>query len=570
MKRNRLHRSVSLLLTASLLLSSCMGLTVRAEDLQDPEEQVFVDEFEEDTDDLFSEDTSEDAMALFDEDELLEEEEPAQDVLLMEEDSEEDLADEEDLFEDISPEELGDVEDLADDLETADFSIEDVEAEDLPGEDFSDDAFEEEPAAEDAGAEFDEAELDAAEAFEDEDIAGDEAESFEEEDFAEDEAESFEEEDFAEDEAETFEDEAFAEDEAAELTEIEELADEEEVLAEVEAEEIAESAEEEAVPEAASEEDVFEEAEEIEESAQEEMTVKGDPEVGILDKYLTVISGGVLLPTKNEVAVWDGMKELVFHFDLESAQKEIPGLAGFDPSVSPSYCRMLNKHTSHSPIYSVFDEDNNRTISEKNTVKLPQYISDGWTTEVIIYYNGVHYKTNPISFSWAKCGAKAFWYFDQETGCFEIIGEGATNSWNEASKHPWYAIKDQIKTIKINEGITSLGQYSFNGYDALKEVTLPSSLEVLQANCFMSCHNLERVNTGKTSGLKTVQNGAFQHCFALASLDLPSVVYIGVWAFRNCKNLETLYLLSKELETLKLNEGSSFSTYPGPFDASSN
>ncbi len=59
------------------------------------------------------------------------------------------------------------------------------------------------------------------------------------------------------------------------------------------------------------------------------------------------------------------------------------------------------------------------------------------------------------------CGANLTWKFNAETGELVINGTGNMTNWSNSSVVPWYSIKDKIKTVTIEEGITSIGDYAF-------------------------------------------------------------------------------------------------------------
>lgn len=88
-----------------------------------------------------------------------------------------------------------------------------------------------------------------------------------------------------------------------------------------------------------------------------------------------------------------------------------------------------------------------------------------------------------------KCGDNAFWAYDESTGMLTISGTGAIYDYNKAApifsyspqNDPPYCEKQgYIKTIEIQEGITSIGNKAFYGsYLSVNSYILPESLEYI-------------------------------------------------------------------------------------------
>ncbi len=128
------------------------------------------------------------------------------------------------------------------------------------------------------------------------------------------------------------------------------------------------------------------------------------------------------------------------------------------------------------------------------------------------------------------------------------------------SSSPWY--EEDFNRVVVEEGITSIGAYTFNNKRYLLSVTLPESLVTIGECAFAGCQSLEEINLPDSvseigqksfllcSGLKEIPLpasvtkipfGAFIACFGLTEFTVPdSVVSIDMYAFQQCKNLETV------------------------------
>jgi hypothetical protein len=136
-----------------------------------------------------------------------------------------------------------------------------------------------------------------------------------------------------------------------------------------------------------------------------------------------------------------------------------------------------------------------------------------------------------------KVGNNVYWELD-DYGTLTISGSGNMPNLHQFD-YPWYRKIEngKIKRIVVEEGITSIGNYSFecdpkstNDYWTLKEVILPSSLEIIGEYAFCYNKGLKKVTFGKN--LKTIGNSAFWGCNSLVDIILPkNLEIIGEEAF---------------------------------------
>ena len=131
------------------------------------------------------------------------------------------------------------------------------------------------------------------------------------------------------------------------------------------------------------------------------------------------------------------------------------------------------------------------------------------------------------------------------------------------STAPWSAELDSIQTIRIGEGITSLGSALFTHCSVktvelpeslakignevfencfeLEEITIPDSVTTIGKSCFMRCDALKHIHLPKA--MTVVPYGTFHTCFFLDDIDIPeSVTEIEPGAFMSCLSLKTLSL----------------------------
>lgn len=88
------------------------------------------------------------------------------------------------------------------------------------------------------------------------------------------------------------------------------------------------------------------------------------------------------------------------------------------------------------------------------------------------------------------CGEAILW--NLEDGTLTITGTGKMDDFPEGA--PWEEHKDQIEKVIISGGITYVGAYAFNDYDALKTVEFGDDLYEIGERGFFSCDGLTVVH----------------------------------------------------------------------------
>jgi len=138
-----------------------------------------------------------------------------------------------------------------------------------------------------------------------------------------------------------------------------------------------------------------------------------------------------------------------------------------------------------------------------------------------------------------QCGEDAFWSVSDHT--LSISGTGAMTDFTSSLDVPWKEFAPEIAQIRIADGITSVGSYSFGNCSLVTEVELPPSIQSIGAYAFSECSALQRINV--PDGLLSVGEYAFIKCEQLLEIALPgSVTDLGAGAFSGCKNLQKISL----------------------------
>lgn len=134
-----------------------------------------------------------------------------------------------------------------------------------------------------------------------------------------------------------------------------------------------------------------------------------------------------------------------------------------------------------------------------------------------------------------SCGENVLYSFDAQSGTLTISGEGDMYSYAKASNSPFYN-NQEIKSLIVTDGVSSIGDNSFYFDNNLAEVSLSKDILSIGKNAFYSC-SFESIDL--PSGLQTISLGAFNLCKNLKSISIPSgVSVISKSSFAYCNALE--------------------------------
>ena len=106
-----------------------------------------------------------------------------------------------------------------------------------------------------------------------------------------------------------------------------------------------------------------------------------------------------------------------------------------------------------------------------------------------------------------------------------------------------FAGLSKLTKVTFEEGskLTAIPARCFADCTALKEITLPDTVESIRDEAFLNCSALQKVVL--SSALKTIDYSAFSGCRVLESIELPNGLQeIGKEAFLDCKKLKELKL----------------------------
>lgn len=130
-------------------------------------------------------------------------------------------------------------------------------------------------------------------------------------------------------------------------------------------------------------------------------------------------------------------------------------------------------------------------------------------------------------------GTNLTWVLD-ENGTLAISGSGEMDDYNYYwDEQPWYTYSAQIKEIRINGGVKSIGNGAFYNFNSITSVVLPQGLERIGEYAFFDCTNLNTINLPE--GLTELGSGVFKMCENLTEIVVPEgIAEIPYCAFNGC------------------------------------
>ena len=169
-----------------------------------------------------------------------------------------------------------------------------------------------------------------------------------------------------------------------------------------------------------------------------------------------------------------------------------------------------------------------------------------------------------------KCGAtgdNVTWQLtenmdDPSTYTLTIRGSGAMEDYSNSLSRPWSSFQQQITSVVISPGITSIGKRAFKGFSklihvdiadsvisigseafsycsSLTDIKIPQSVTDIGGVVFRECTNLSSITL--SNNITSIGPFAFEKCTNLTSITIPgSVTAIGPNAFQNCTNLTSI------------------------------
>jgi len=134
------------------------------------------------------------------------------------------------------------------------------------------------------------------------------------------------------------------------------------------------------------------------------------------------------------------------------------------------------------------------------------------------------------------CGQNLTWRYDESTKTLIIEGTGSMTNWFSNRQVPWKHLRLEATSLSLPEGLTSVGDYAFYGFENISELYIPSTVTRVGHGAFSIWKSLKEVNI--TNGVKELGGWVFASCTKLEKITFPSsLTFIDYECFMNCPYL---------------------------------
>ena len=122
-----------------------------------------------------------------------------------------------------------------------------------------------------------------------------------------------------------------------------------------------------------------------------------------------------------------------------------------------------------------------------------------------------------------------------------ISGTGDMYDYTWDENAPWYDERKNVVKVVIEDGVTSIGNYSFYYYVKLKTIEIKSEINRIGDGAFYSCKNMNAVKLPES--VTNIGYSAFDGCSSLEEIVIPDGIdSIDIYTFRNCSSLKSVKL----------------------------
>ena len=138
-----------------------------------------------------------------------------------------------------------------------------------------------------------------------------------------------------------------------------------------------------------------------------------------------------------------------------------------------------------------------------------------------------------------QCGKNLTWTYVEATRTLTISGYGEMYNYNP-NFAPWCKnYQNELETVIIEDGVTSIGHYAFDGCSGLTSIEIPNSVTSIGDHAFNGCSGLTSIEI--PNSVTSIGDYAFYNCSGLTSIEIPnSVTSIGSSAFYGCSGLTSI------------------------------
>ncbi len=164
-------------------------------------------------------------------------------------------------------------------------------------------------------------------------------------------------------------------------------------------------------------------------------------------------------------------------------------------------------------------EDAETFAANAQTVSVEGYFDFGTAGKVSVSDSITKAEENKIIAS-GICGDNLTWTLDKD-GLLTISGTGDMYNFGRFDS-PWYNTLDSIRTVVIENGATSIGDWAFSYCDSLTSITIPDGVTIIGDYAFSYCDSLTSITI--PNSVTSIGGGAFEGCISLTNITIPASV----------------------------------------------
>ena len=197
-----------------------------------------------------------------------------------------------------------------------------------------------------------------------------------------------------------------------------------------------------------------------------------------------------------------------------------------------------------------FDSENIKLLTEDEFKKQESFAGFDFDTVWEMEENGYPVLQNQpripqSAISSGKCGDDVNYTFNMITGDLRIYGNGEMDNYDTLSMigglnwSPWFLNRKHIKTVVVEDGVTSIGDCAFESCNNLISIDMPKSIKSIGYGAFANCYSLENIVIPE--GVETIDDYVFWESGNLKTVSISKTVKsIGDECFYFCNSLERI------------------------------
>lgn len=184
---------------------------------------------------------------------------------------------------------------------------------------------------------------------------------------------------------------------------------------------------------------------------------------------------------------------------------------------------------------SDFEDDSIVSTNTKPAKDFPMRV--GRAYHLYAVWNGDKLTITDDDFNTGISGTTGNLTWTLADGTLTISGSGEMPDY-KIEGSPWYDYIANIKTVIIEDGVTSIGMSAFWNCTNLTSISIPNSVISIGGSAFGQCKFTDLKSITIPNSVTSIGAGAFWNSFGLTSVSIPnSVTSIGYKAFASCHTL---------------------------------